>query len=111
MCLLAKQMRSLAKKHCVTRNFLKKKENLTGFWLFLGVKYDLNLKTIKSHTLRSVENLQWFAVFGGCPTGLVSPVILSLGKRGKPFSTAQRRPGAKADPLPYIDIDLILISH
>lgn len=71
---------------------------MTTKFSFLGVKYDLNLETIKSHTerIRSVENLQWFAVFGGCPTGLVSPVILSLGKRGKPFSTVQRKPGAKA---------------
>jgi len=60
----------------------------------VGVKYYLNLETIKSHSLRSVENLQWFAVVGSCPTGLVSPVILSLGKRGKHFSTTQRRPGA-----------------
>lgn len=66
------------------------------FWLFLSVKCDLNLETIKSHALRSEENLKWFAVFGGCPTGLVSPVILSLGERGKPFSTPQRRPGTKA---------------
>lgn len=70
---------------CCCCCFPQKKENQMSKWLHFNfwvnrsfmkcLKCDLNLETIKSRVLRAVENLQWFAVLGSCPTGLVSSVL------------------------------------